>query len=119
MTGKTIEFLESIRSSMPPTSLLVACVGDSKTAVIFLSVTTGRPGILQKNALVACLEELEMCGVNVAYIAVSKCQCSEQSAVTPLLKTLMFIGFEILNKVPFSLIDLSSDYRLLFTNLHE
>ncbi|KRX82181.1 hypothetical protein T4E_7035, partial [Trichinella pseudospiralis] len=26
MTGKTIEFLESIRSSMPPTSLLVACV---------------------------------------------------------------------------------------------
>ncbi|VDO60087.1 unnamed protein product [Schistosoma margrebowiei] len=119
LSPETVSFLKAARSSLPPTSLLVARIGDSKTAVIFLSVASKPPVVLQKNALVSCLEELEQCGVNKAYVAVSKPQSGEPKVVTPLLKTLMFIGFEILAELPPELVSLSSDYRLLFTDLHD
>ncbi|TNN13719.1 Fibrillin 2 [Schistosoma japonicum] len=119
LSSETIGFLKAARSSLPPTTLLVARIGDTKTAVIFLSVASKPPVVLQKNALVSCLEELEQCGVNVAYVAVPKSHSGEQKMVTPLLKTLLFIGFEILADAPPDLASLSLDYRLLFTNLHE
>ncbi|KAG5451660.1 hypothetical protein CSKR_109143 [Clonorchis sinensis] len=116
------EAIKAYRLCLPPSSVLVAYVDHPRTAVIFLSDTEASSHMLQKRVLVACLEALEADGVAQVYVAVRKAPNEVGTcAASALLKTLMFLGFEMFNpgSVSPELACLTIDYRLLFTNLRE
>ncbi|KAF7255858.1 hypothetical protein EG68_06696 [Paragonimus skrjabini miyazakii] len=113
--------LNAYRLCLPPSALLVAYANEPRAAVILLSDNSSTH-VLQKRALVDCLEALELDGVTQVYVAVRKSTTEQlMSPVTPLLKTLMFLGFEIVppESAHPELACLTMDYRLLFTSLHE
>ncbi|KER21004.1 hypothetical protein T265_15193, partial [Opisthorchis viverrini] len=116
------EAIKAYRLCLPPSSVLVAYVDHPRSAVIFLSDTEASSHMLQKRVLVACLEALEADGVARVYVAVRKSPNEVGTCATSaLLKTLMFLGFEMFNpgSVSPELACLTIDYRLLFTNLRE
>ncbi|THD23419.1 Fibrillin 2 [Fasciola hepatica] len=114
--------LNAYRPCLPPSTLLVAHVSDPKVAVIFLPDAASSSCTLQKNVLVECLEALELDGVAQAYIAIRKSENEPEGYhMTPLLKTLMFLGFELLS-ADANYLDLNclkTNYHLLVTNLRD
>ncbi|KAF5397336.1 Fibrillin 2 [Paragonimus heterotremus] len=120
-TPNITKALNAYRLCLPPSALLVAYANEPRAAVILLSDNSSTH-VLQKRALVDCLEALELDGVTQVYVAVRKSTTEQlMSPVTPLLKTLMFLGFEIVppESAHPELACLTMDYRLLFTSLHE
>lgn len=114
--------LNAYRPCLSPSTLLVAHVSDPKVAVIFLPDAASSSCVLQKNVLVECLEALELDGVAQAYIAIRKSDDEPEGYhMTPLLKTLMFLGFELL-PASANYLDLNclkTGYHLLVTNLRD
>lgn len=98
--------------------LLVVCLENSKTAVIFLpSCSVSSVSSSWKSTLINTLHMLETEGRTQAFVAVRK--IADQPCSFNLIKTLLFLGFQrVLDDHPdFNMTNLLTDYKLLVTDL--
>lgn len=100
---------------------LVACITETGTALVFLPGCNSTLPSDLRNALFNILDMLESDGVTQVYVAIRKSQPGQRNKSTSMvLKTLMFLGFELSPQSANSCMgELNADYHLLVTSLGE